>query len=46
MGWRIVSQLLVRLQSRGEMPEALSATSHFYYGRRIVDIDDALPKRE
>lgn len=45
MGWRIVSQLLIRKCYHGELPEALQSQSHFFYDQRIVDIDDALPKR-
>lgn len=43
--WRIVSQLLVRRQHGGDMPDDLASQSHFFYDRRIVDIDDELPKR-
>ena len=45
MDWRIVSQLLARRQNEGQVPEGLTSQSHFYYDRRIVDIDDDLPKR-
>ena len=44
--WRIVSQLLVRRTNNGTLPDSLRSQSHFYYGERIVDIDDDLPKRE
>ncbi|AOS95736.1 Glutathione-dependent formaldehyde-activating enzyme [Microbulbifer aggregans] len=46
MDWRIVSQLLVRRQNQGILPDELASKSHFHYGQRIVDIDDELPKRE
>lgn len=46
MDWRIVSQLLIRKCYGGELPSPLAAKTHFFYGRRIVDIDDDLPKRE
>lgn len=46
MDWRIVSQLLIRKCYGGELPEPLRSKSHFFYGRRIVDIDDDLPKRD
>lgn len=46
MDWRIVSQLLIRKCHGGELPPELSSRSHFFYGRRIVDIDDDLPKRD
>lgn len=44
--WRVVSQLLIRKNYDGALPEALRPELHFYYGSRIVDIDDALPKRD
>lgn len=44
--WRVVSQLLIRKNYNGELPEALRPKLHFYYGSRIVDIDDDLPKRD
>jgi hypothetical protein len=46
MDWRIVSQLLIRKCCGGELPEALRSTKHFFYGRRIVDVDDDLPKQD
>ena len=44
--WRIVSQLLVTKCHGGELPEALRSRMHFFYARRIVDIEDSLPKRD
>ena len=46
MDWRVVSQLLIRKCCGGTLPESLRSTMHFFYGRRIVDIDDDLPKRD
>ena len=46
MDWRIVSQLLIRKCFGGELPEALKSTKHFFYGRRIVDVDDDLPMQD
>ncbi len=46
MGWRLVSQLLIRKCNNDELPEELQSTAHIYYDRRIVDIDDQLPKHE
>ncbi len=46
MGWRVVSQLLIRKNLGGELPAELQSKMHFFYGRRIVDVDDQLPKRE
>ncbi len=44
MGWRLVSQLLIRKCNDNSLPEPLQSSGHFYYDRRIIDIDDALPK--
>ena len=44
MDWRVVSQLLIRKCYDDELPEQLHSRSHFYYGRRIMDIDDDLLK--
>ncbi len=46
MNWRIVSQNLLRKCYAGKLPAALRSQSHFFYGRRIVDIDDDLPKHD
>lgn len=46
MDWRVVSQLLIRKCHGGVLPDELSPESHFYYGRRIVDIDDDLPRHD
>ena len=46
MDWRIVSQLLIRKCYDNQLPKALKPEMHFFYGERIVDIDDDLPKRE
>jgi len=45
MGWKLVSQLLVRKCNEGELPQAFESSAHFFYGSRIIDIDDQLPKR-
>ena len=44
MDWRIVSQHLIRKCNSGELPEELASESHFFYGSRIIDINDDLPK--
>ena len=46
MDWRIVSQLLIRKCYGGDLPGPLKSKMHFFYGSRIVDIDDLLPKRD
>jgi len=45
MNWKIVSQLLIRKCYNDELPEELSSQMHFFYDRRIISIDDDLPKR-
>ena len=44
MGWRLVSQLLIRKCNNDELPEEFQSNAHFFYDRRIVDIDDQIPK--
>ena len=46
MDWRVVSQLLIRKCNGDELPDELHSDSHFYYARRIVDVDDDLPKHD
>ncbi len=46
MDWRVVSQLLISKCYNGELPESLHSKMHFFYGRRVVSIDDNLPKRD
>ena len=46
MDWRIVSQLLIIKCYGGELTEPLQSTMHFFYARRIVNIDDDLPKKD
>jgi hypothetical protein len=46
MDWCVVSQLLISKCHDGELPEELHSESHFFYGRRIIDIDDDLPKHD
>ncbi len=45
MGWRLVSQLLVLKNRNHTLPESYQPSSHFFYDRRIINIDDPLPKR-
>ncbi len=44
MGWRLVSQLLIRKCNDDEVPAELQSNAHFFYDRRVIDIDDVLPK--
>ena len=46
MDWRIVSQLLISKCYADGLPEPLRSKMHFFYGRRVVDVDDPLPKRD
>lgn len=45
MGWKLVSQLLFRRCNDNKLPAPYESNAHFFYDRRIVDIDDKLPKR-
>ena len=45
MDWRVVSQLLIRKCHGNELPPELRSTKHFFYDRRILDVDDELPKQ-
>lgn len=44
MDWRVVSQHIIRKCNDDVLPNELSAESHFFYARRLFDIDDSLPK--
>ncbi len=45
MGWKLVSQLLFRKCHGDALPEGFESNAHFFYDRRVIDIDDALVKR-
>lgn len=46
MDWRVVSQhLIAKSQPDKQLPEQLQSMSHFFYDRRIVNVDDDLPKK-
>ncbi|WP_372982424.1 GFA family protein [Marinobacter sediminum] len=45
MGWKLISQLLVLKTHDHTLPESYQPSSHFFYERRIINIDDPLPKR-
>ncbi|SHE60095.1 Uncharacterized conserved protein [Microbulbifer donghaiensis] len=45
MGWKIVSQLLFKRCNNDILPQSLASNAHFFYDRRVVSIDDSLPKR-
>lgn len=45
MSWKIVSQLMFQKCNENELPESLKSNAHFFYDRRIVDIEDQLPKK-
>ena len=44
MDWRVFSQLLISKSYNGNLPIELRSESHFFYDRRIIDVDDILPK--
>lgn len=44
MGWKLVSQLLISKCNHDQLPEELQSNAHFYYDRRIINIDDQLQK--
>ena len=45
MDWRVVSQHLLA-KRLGGLPEALRPLSHFHYANRVVDVADALEKKD
>ncbi|WP_226703212.1 GFA family protein [Microbulbifer elongatus] len=45
MGWKLVSQLMFQKCNPGKLPTAFQSNAHFFYDRRIVEIEDTLPKR-
>lgn len=44
-GWKLVSQILYLKCNDQQLPQALKSNAHFFYDRRIVDIEDSLPKK-
>lgn len=45
MGWKLISQLMFQKCNPGKLPAAFQSNAHFFYDRRIVDVQDSLPKR-
>ena len=45
MGWKLVSQLMYKKSNNDQLPQGFQSNAHFFYDRRVVDIDDSLPKR-
>lgn len=45
MGWKLVSQLLFRKCNDNQLPNNFKSNAHFFYDRRVIDIDDDLIKR-
>lgn len=45
MQWKLVSQLLFKRCNDNKLPVSYESNAHFFYDRRIVDINDELPKR-
>lgn len=46
MDWRVFSQFFISKSYDGKLPEELSSKMHFFYGRRVVNVDDDLPKKD
>ena len=44
MGWKLVSQLLISKRNNGALPPEFRSNAHFFYDRRVIDIDDDIPK--
>jgi len=44
LGWRVVSQQIIARSNKGNLPEKLTSTKHFFYEQRVISIDDDLPK--
>lgn len=45
MGWKLVSQLMYRKCNGEELPESYQPNAHFFYDRRVIDINDQLLKK-
>jgi len=45
MGWKLISQLMFRKCNGDQLPDAFQSNAHFFYDRRLVEIEDSLPKR-
>lgn len=45
MGWKLVSQHMFRKCNNDQLPSHFKSNAHFFYERRIVDINDGLAKR-
>ena len=46
LNWRVVSQHLIRKCNNDKLPDELQSDGHFFYERRIIDINDDLPKHD
>lgn len=46
MSWKLVSQLLISKCNEGNLPDEFQSNAHFFYDRRIIDIDDRIPKHD
>lgn len=46
MDWRVFSHHFINRSYNGNVPESLKPKLHFYYGKRIFDVNDDLKKRE
>lgn len=44
MEWKIMSQPLIAKNNNGTLPNEFRSQAHFFYSRRVIDINDNLPK--
>ena len=44
MGWKLISQLMFQKCNGEKLPEGFESNAHFFYDRRIVNVEDSLPK--
>ncbi|WMN90544.1 GFA family protein [Vibrio parahaemolyticus] len=44
MGWKVFSQQVMEKGNNGKLPPSMNPRAHFFYSRRIIDINDSLPK--
>ena len=45
MGWKLISQTLFRKCNDDKLPEGFESNAHFFYDRRVINIEDELVKR-
>ena len=45
MGRKLVAKIMYKKCNHNKLPQEFESNAHFFYGRRIVNIDDELPKK-